>query len=82
MTTGFFKLSAYFRHLKEKQCLTRSKAAGKKDNRLIINENSPANRSNSSSKRSRSPSKQATSDTNENILKKSKSLNNKHSDRD
>ncbi|CAF0767588.1 unnamed protein product [Adineta steineri] len=82
MTTGFFKLSAYFRHLKEKQCLTRSKAAGKKDNRLIINENSPANRSNSSSKRTRSPSKQATSNTNENILKKSKSLNNKHSDQD
>ncbi|CAF2988086.1 unnamed protein product [Rotaria sp. Silwood2] len=87
MATGFFKLSAYYRHLKEKPCLTMSKTTRKKYNNSINNENS-ANQSNISSKRTWSPSRETTSNTKENVLKKSKSSssssssNNKHIDQD
>ncbi|CAF5176182.1 unnamed protein product, partial [Rotaria magnacalcarata] len=69
MKTGFFKLSAYYRHLKEKQCLTKSTAIREKNNNAI-SDGSSANRLNSSSKRTRSPSRYTTSNTKENVSKK------------
>ncbi|CAF3933165.1 unnamed protein product [Rotaria sp. Silwood1] len=49
ITPGFFKLSSFYRHIKEKQCLKLSKMKHGEENDTNINENSTTSESNISS---------------------------------